>query len=261
MDCFGTRRSEKAQKMIRKLLLSAAGAAAIAGSIQAADLPMREAPPPYQPPPLFSWTGFYLGAQIGYAWGTDSFTATAPIFGSFANDSSTPNGVVGGAHVGYNYQIGQIVAGIEGDVDGTGYSGTRNAGFATVSTTIPVQGSLRARLGVALDRALLYVTGGAAFAAIDTEYGTFVGLDTFNRTRTGWTIGGGIEYALLTNWSLRAEYRYADYGSLRDFPIASLAPLFGLGTFVQHHETQHAIRAGVTYRFGAPAATGIAPYY
>jgi outer membrane immunogenic protein len=246
--------------MIRKLLLSAACVAALAGSAEAADLPLREAPPPYAPPPVFSWTGLYLGAQIGYAWGSDTFTAASPIVGTFANNSFTPNGVVGGAHVGYNLQVGQLVAGVEGDVDGTGYSGSRGGGFATVTASIPVQGSIRGRLGVALDRALLYVTGGAAFAGLDTTYATFTGFDSFGRTLTGWTVGGGIEYGLTANWSIRAEYRYADYGSFRDYPVASLAPIYGLGTFVQHHETQHAIRGGVTYKFGAPVVPGFATY-
>jgi outer membrane immunogenic protein len=246
--------------MIRKLLLSAAGIAAIAGSAMAADLPPRQAPPPYAPPPLFSWTGFYLGAQLGYAWGSDTFTATNPFFGTFANNSYGPNGVIGGAHIGYNYQIGQFVAGIEGDVDGTGFSGSRTGGFATVTTKMPVQGSIRARLGLTLDRALLYVTGGVAFAGIDTTYATLAGYDTFGKTRTGWTIGGGIEYALNTNWSIRAEYRYADYGSFRDYPVSSLAPIYGLGSFVEHRVTEHAIRGGVTYKFGAPTAPVVATY-
>ncbi len=246
--------------MIRKLLLSATGVVAMAGAAVAADLPGRQAPPPYVAPPLFSWTGFYLGAQLGYAWGFDDFTATNPFFGTFANNSYNPNGVIGGAHVGYNYQVGQFVVGVEGDVDGTGYSGSRTAGFARLTTEIPVQGSIRARLGLALDHALLYVTGGVAFAGIDTTYATFAGYDTFGKTRTGWTIGGGIEYALNPNWSIRAEYRYADFGSFRDYPVGSLAPIYGLGTFVQHQQTQHAIRGGVTYKFGPPTAPVVATY-
>jgi outer membrane immunogenic protein len=246
--------------MIRKLLLSATGALAVAGTVLAADLPTREAPPPYAPPPVFSWTGFYLGAQLGYAWGTDSYTATSPFFGTFANNSFTPNGVVGGAHIGYNYQVGQFVLGIEGDVDGTSYSGSRSGGFATTGSSIPVQGSIRGRVGVTLDRALLYITGGVAFAGVDTTYQSFVGYDSFSRTQTGWTIGGGIEYGLTNNWSVRAEYRYADYGSFRDYPVSSAAPVYGLGTNVQHNETQHAVRAGITYKFGGSTAPFGAAY-
>jgi outer membrane immunogenic protein len=167
---------------------------------------------------------------------------------------------VGGAHIGYNLQLGQYVVGLEGDVDGTGYAKTYNGGFLTVSTKVPVQGSIRARLGVALDRALLYITGGAAFAGFDNTYQSFAGYDTISKTRTGWTVGGGLEYALTNNWSIRAEYRYADYGSFNNYPASSLAPIFGLGTFVHHNETQHAVRGGVTYKFGGPNVPGVTPY-
>ncbi len=246
--------------MIRRFVLSGTAAVAVVAAAVAADLPPREAPLPYAPPPVFSWTGLYLGAQIGYAWGTDAFTATRPASGVFASNSFTPNGVIGGAHVGYNLQLGQYVAGVEGDVDGTGYSKSLNAGFATITTKIPVQGSIRLRLGVGLDRALLYVTGGAAFAGFDTTYATFAGFDTIGTTRTGWTIGGGIEYALNTNWSIRAEYRYADYGSFNAYPSNALGPIQGPGTFVRHHETQSAIRGGVTYKLGVPAAPAMPAY-
>lgn len=246
--------------MIRRILLSGTAVVAVVGSALAADLPSRAAVAPYVPLPVFSWTGLYLGAQIGYAWGSDSFTATSPISGLFANNSYGPNGVIGGAHVGYNLQLGQYVAGVEGDVDGTGYSKSLGVGFSTMTTKIPVQGSIRMRLGIALDRALLYVTGGAAFAGFDNTYATFAGFDSISRTRTGWTIGGGIEYAINTNWSIRAEYRYADYGSFNDYPVNSLGPIFGLGTYVRHHATQNAIRGGVTYKFGAPTTPVVATY-
>jgi outer membrane immunogenic protein len=246
--------------MIRRLLLSATTVATLTGSALAADLPSRQAPPAYVPPPAFSWTGLYLGAQIGYAWGKDSFSAASPFGILFTNASFSPNGVVGGAHAGYNLQIGQYVAGVEGDVDGTSYSGSRVAGFSSVSTKIPVQGSIRLRLGVAFDRALLYVTGGAAFAGFENTYQTFAGFDSISKTRTGWTVGGGIEYALNTNWTIRAEYRYSDYGTFTDYPVNSLAPIFGQGTFVQHTETQHAVRGGLTYKFGAAPAPVVATY-
>jgi outer membrane immunogenic protein len=113
------------------------------------------------------------------------------------------------------------------------------------NTSIPVQGSIRGRLGVAFDRALLYATGGGEFAGFDTSY---TGIGTFDRgshTQAGWTIGGGIEYAVTGNWSIRAEYRYADFGHLADpTPFA-----FGFGSFVNHHETENAVRAGFSYKF------------
>ena len=204
--------------MIRRLLLSATALAAVAGPALAADLPYRQAPPVYVPPPIFSWTGLYLGAQIGYSWGTDNLTGYNQVGALFVSNSSKPNGVIGGAFVGYNLQIGQVVAGLEGDVEGTGYSKSVAVGGLAFATNVPVQGSIRLRLGYALDRALLYITGGAAFAGFENTYSSAAGYDSIGKTRTGWTVGGGIEYAVTNNWTIRAEYRYSDYGTLQRLP-------------------------------------------
>ena len=117
-----------------------------------------------------------------------------------------------------------------------------------------MQGSICGRLGVAFDRALLYATGGAEFAGFDT---TYTGIGTFDQgshTRTGWTVGGGIEYAVTGNWSIRAEYRYVDFGRFTDATPFT----FGFGSFVNHHLTENAVRAGFSYKFdsfgGAPVA-------
>jgi outer membrane immunogenic protein len=234
--------------MIRKYLLPAAALVAAAPAL-AADLPPREAP--VYPPavPLFTWTGIYLGGQIGYAWGTDTLT----VFPFGFSTNFTPNGVVGGAHVGYNLQLNQFVAGLEGDIEGTGIDRSFSPGGALYDTRVPVQGSIRARLGVAFDRALLYATGGAEFASFENSVTGFPGFDQNSTGRAGWTIGGGIEYALSPNWSIRAEYRYADFGNFAD----ATPNTFGFGSFVNHHETENAVRAGFSYKFdpfGAPVA-------
>jgi outer membrane immunogenic protein len=236
--------------MIRKFLISAA-ALAVAAPALAADL-TSPAPPPVYPPavPLFTWTGPYVGLQIGYAWGTDTLTVFPFGFGT----NFTPNGVVGGGHIGYNLQLNQFVAGLEGDVEGTGIDRSFSPGGALYDTSIPVQGSIRGRLGVAFDRALLYATGGAAFASFDNSVRAFPGFDQTSTSRAGWTIGGGIEYAITGNWSIRAEYRYADFGHFAD----ATPNTFGFGSFVNHHETENAVRAGASYKFdlfgGAPVA-------
>jgi outer membrane immunogenic protein len=234
--------------MIRKFLLPAAALAAAAPAL-AADLP-REAPPAYPPAvPLFTWTGIYLGGQIGYAWGTDTLTVFPFGFGT----NFTPNGVVGGGHAGYNLQLNQFVVGLEGDIEGSGIDRSFSPGGALYATRVPVQGSIRGRLGVAFDRALLYATGGAEFASFENSVTAFPGFDQNSTTRTGWTIGGGIEYALTGNWSIRAEYRYADFGHFTD----ATPNTFGFGSFVNHHETENAVRAGASYKFdffGAPVA-------
>lgn len=226
--------------MIRRPLLLLAGLAAAAPAF-AGDLPPYSPPPAPAPfVPAYSWTGLYLGGQIGYGWGTDTLTVFPFGFGT----NFSPNGVLGGAHVGYNFQMNQFVAGLEGDVEGTGISRKFSPGGVLYSTQIPVQGSIRGRLGVALDRVLLYATGGAAFAGFDTSYTGF-GYNASSQSRAGWTVGGGIEYAVTDNWSVRAEYRYADFGHLTDFTPF----VFGPGSTVTHHETENAIRAGFSYKF------------
>ncbi|MGH6852095.1 MAG: porin family protein, partial [Methylocella sp.] len=107
--------------MYRKFLLASVGAISLSGSAAlAADLGTRPPPPVYlPPPPIFTWTGIYVGGQIGYAWlnGNNNFNGFDPFFddGIFINSSvgGTPSGVIGGAHVGYNYQINQWVLGLE----------------------------------------------------------------------------------------------------------------------------------------------------
>ncbi|HMF07053.1 MAG TPA: outer membrane protein [Methylocella sp.] len=230
--------------MTRRILLPAAFLAAATPAL-AADIPSPP-PPPYAPPPLFTWTGLYLGGQIGYAWGTDTVTVRPFGFGT----DFTPNGVVGGGHIGYNLQLSQIVAGIEGDIEGTGISRTFSPGGAIFSTSVSAQGSIRARLGIAFDRVLLYATGGGEFAGFDTTV-TAIFSDQSSQGRAGWTVGGGIEYAITPNWSIRGEYRFADFGS-----FTQTTPFgFGLGSLVNHHETENAVRAGFSYKFdpfGAP---------
>ena len=224
--------------MLRKILMSTVVLFGAMGAASAADLPNTKAPPAYMPPPppLFTWTGVYVGGQVGYMWGNPS------PFGY------TANGVVGGAHVGYNYQMGQFVAGLEGDVNGSSYSGS----VGDFGTRENIDGSIRGRLGVAWDRALLYATGGAAFAGIDNTYLS----TTISHTRVGWTVGGGIEYAIDNNWSVRAEYRYTDYGSYVDFPIGFNGLPFA------NHNTDNRVQVGFSYKFDmfAPPGPVVAKY-
>ncbi len=236
--------------MKHRFVLSLATLATIAGPAVAADIPYREAPPVYAPTvPLFTWTGLYLGGQIGYAWGTDKLTVYPFGFGT----NYMPNGVVGGAHVGYNVQLNQFVAGLEGDVEGSGINRSFSPSGVAYRTKVPMQGSIRARLGVAFDRVLLYATGGVEFAGFENSYAGFPAFTQFSETRAGWTIGGGLEYAVTNNWSVRAEYRYTDFGHISNFNV----PVFGFGSLVNHHETENAVRAGFSYKFdsfGLPIA-------
>ncbi len=238
--------------MLRKLLMSTVVFVGATGVAMAADLPSRKAPPTYvpPPPPVFTWTGVYIGAQIGYQWGTSGTDIAGAL--PFAYNA---NGVTGGAHVGYNYQISQFVVGLEGDVNGLDYSGsnTSAAPFFATSTRENVDGSVRGRLGVAWDRALVYATGGVAFADIRNSY-SFGGLgSTFDSGRVGWTVGGGIEYAIDNNWSLRAEYRYTDYGKYTQAPF---------GFAINNHEYDNKVQVGFSYKFDMlnPIAPVVAKY-
>lgn len=206
----------------------------------AADLPSRHraAPAPIiAQAPIFTWTGLYVGLQAGYAWdrvGVNNAFAAVPV-------NVSRNGFVGGAHVGYLYQTGPAVFGLEADVEGTTI---KNSGL---------RASLRGRLGLAMDRTLFYVTGGGALANQNyTVWSPFTGFNTnASATKLGWTLGGGLEYAFAPNWSARVEYRYSDFGKV---DVANfVAP-------AQISRRENAVRMGVSYHFGGYAAPVVAKY-
>jgi outer membrane immunogenic protein len=250
--------------MLRKLLLASVGAVVLAGSAVAADLPSRAPPPVYLPPaPIFTWTGVYIGGQIGYAWGNQKYYYAHPL-GSFGDYSYNSNGVIGGAHVGYNLQLAQWVLGLEGDVDGQSNSKSYTnsvyhpfyGNFNTsLSTKASIQGSIRGRVGIAFDRVLIYGTGGVAFGGFNGTFNTnfpifagyYGGYDSVSTTRVGWTAGGGIEYAVTNNWSVRAEYRYTDFGRSTYYPINSFG--FAPGSYVNRHFTENRVQVGFSYKF------------
>jgi len=244
------------------LRLTSIALIAFAGSALASDLPSRKAAPAFVPPvPVFTWTGFYAGAQIGGGWGQSSDYSFVPM----DKPRATGTGVVGGVHAGYNWQVNSLVLGLEGDVEGTGISKTfdphqqfphYNVGDQ-FNAKVPWQGSLRARAGVAIDRALIYATGGLAVANIKSYYTYLGGIgfagggDYFSATRTGWTMGAGLEYAFADNISARVEYRYSDFGSKTNHTVNWYST-------ERNSYTEQAVRIGLTYHFGAPAAAIVA---
>ena len=257
--------------MYRKILLASVGAVALSGSAAlAADLPSQAPPPVYVPPvPIFTWTGIYVGGQIGYAWtsGNNNFTGFDPFFpgAPFLSTSigGTPSGVIGGANVGYNYQINQWVLGLEGSVDGTSLKNTAAAFFPDGTTlsahsTADIQGSIRGKLGVAWDRALIYGTGGVAFGGFNTDVSIantgflnggnpFFASGNVSTTRVGWTVGGGIQYAVTNNWSIFAEYRYTNFGDIRENNFGLLPTGAFFNGNRQIHQNQ--VQAGFDYKF------------
>jgi outer membrane immunogenic protein len=211
----------------------------------AADMHVK-APILKAPPPVFSWTGCYLGGNLGGKWATtsgsvDVAAATGPggasAAGSFPLSESTDSSVIGGGQVGCNYQNGTFVFGIEGDADWQNWSSSRTAGTAapspfvqgdTFDVSSKWQASLRGRIGYAQDRALFYLTGGIGWTNV--QAGTnFIAIGGFpaavtsdSATLAGGTFGGGIEYAIANPITLGAEARYTWYGS-HTFNSGSLA--------------------------------------
>jgi outer membrane immunogenic protein len=253
---------------MRKLVASAIGFALLSGTAMAADLPSRHAAPVYVPPaapPIFTWTGLYIGGQVGYDFGNDKSLARASATSvGLASTSKSESGVIGGAHIGYNYATPSLpfmgnasranaVFGIEGDVNGTSAGGSFGLGGINVTHNQNVQGSVRGRVGVAFDRLLIYGTGGAAFGGMKDNYVNGLnGLtDSFSHTRVGWTAGGGVEYALTNNWSIRAEYRRTDFGHYSDNLAGSTAG----GVNVHQHDVENQVLAGVSYKFDMFATT------
>ena len=184
--------------------------------------------------------------------------------------STSPSGVIGGAHIGYNLQINQWVAGVEGSIDGT----TINKTFST-----PLAGatwhpgaytrfnsrSRWCRLGPRLDlcdrRCRLHGHHERLFA--DFGIGLPFSIENISKTRAGWTVGGGIEYAVTNNWSVRAEYRYSDFGHYTDFPFVPPArPVFpGSSPAFQHHLTENQVQVGVSYKFDLSLAPALVARY
>jgi outer membrane immunogenic protein len=252
--------------MLRRIILASAGATALTGAALAADL--RAPPPVYlAPPPVFTWSGLYMGGQLGYKWGNDNGNLddfdTAGAFFDSTPASSSPSGAIGGAHIGYNWQITQWVLGVEADVDATGFRGngvladsqffdTASGLQGRVETSSTIEGSFRGRIGFAWDRWLIYGTGGVAFTDVMTNYFAFEEFDSRSKTRVGWTAGGGIEYAFTPNWLFGVEYRHSDFGSFTDTGLFGLngGPTFETQVInASHHLTQNRVQARASYKF------------
>jgi len=225
---------------VKKTLIGIAAIAALMGTpALGADMALK-APPP--PEPVWNWTGFYVGGNLGGKWadtsgsvfmgGATGFGITTPA-GTLPLAAATAGTFMGGGQFGYNWQVGAVVFGLEADVDGHNWSTTRTAaGTGLPAVFIPGdsfsvdsqwQASLRARLGYAFDHTLLYVTGGPAWTGVNvntnfiaTTAGGFLfpaSSASDSRTLTGGTVGGGIEYAIVKNWTIGLEGRYTWYGS------------------------------------------------
>ncbi len=219
---------------MKRILVAALGllaTAGIVGSANAADLP-RRGPVMQQTQvysPVYSWTGPYIGINGGYGWNSGSFV-------------SGNGGLIGGT-IGYNWQSGAAVFGIEGDLDWTNISGTTTAAAGcaagcTVSNSW--LGTVRGRLGYAVDRFMPYVTGGLAVG--DIRANSVLGATS--TTNAGYALGAGVEFALAPQWTMKAEYMYVDLGSIGC--NAACGPAVGASSASLR---ANILRAGVNYKF------------
>ncbi len=223
----------------------AAGTVACVCSVQAADLPVRPAPAPVAPvayaPPVYNWSGFYIGGHIG--GGFENSTWTDPITGASASFSDS--GFLGGAQVGVNTQFNWLVVGLEGDFSWTSLiKGTSTDTAGNIMTTSPQWTStVTGRVGAAFDRLLVYGKGGLALAEDESTFTPVGGAAiTDDLTRVGWTAGAGLEYALTDNWALRAEYDYLGFGTKQ--------LNFGAAGSTNADLNVQEVKAGFDYKFG-----------
>lgn len=232
-----------------------AGLAAFCGAwlslapVLAADMPSsRKLPPAPALPAFYSWTGVYLGVQAGVAWGQEKTTLSDTLGRAFNGAAFRQNSdsALGGGHAGFNYQAGSMVFGIEGDVEALDGGETLVAPGISARVTRDWQASLRGRAGFALDRFMIYATGGAAFTEFNYHLvgAAAAAPETIDRSRTGWTAGAGVAFAYTDNLILGAEYRYTDFGKVGQ---TARGPLLGLT--VRQEPTFHTLRASVAYKF------------
>ena len=172
-------------------LLAVAGVTAGTGIASAADIqrPVYKAPPAGVMPVAYDWTGFYVGGHVGYGWADKSWQDGFGLFGI----SQQANGFLGGGQAGFNYQVGQFVFGVEGDMSWSGMKGSTNTLASSFNTDVDWTATLTGRLGMAFDRWLVYGKGGAAWARdrYTTNFYTFPGTEVTD-TRLGWTAGAGV---------------------------------------------------------------------
>ena len=221
------------------------------GAAMAADLrqPSFKAPPPQQ---FFSWSGLYIGSHTGAAVGQTKTTNVTPYGGFNAgvplSYELNPVGIFGGGQIGYNWQTGAFVFGAEIDA---GYLGARSRilqGDDLVEVKYGGYATFTGRAGLAHDRLLTYVKGGAAVASIKNTAADAPGgvinttdLSQVRETRWGWTVGTGFEYAIATNWTVKSEYLYMDFGRTRSTNLD--------GDVFDHKNQLHTWKVGLNYKY------------
>jgi outer membrane immunogenic protein len=255
-------------EFIMRRIATAIAALVVTCPAWAADLPPAPAPMPRAPAayipaaPMFSWTGFYIGGNLGGAWRSGNITDTA--FGLNFSQGSTSS-FIGGGQIGGNYQIGSFVIGAEAMFDWL--ANNNNSGPGVTVPTVPASvirvsandrwvTTLAARFGYAVDHFLIYGKGGGGwvgagnFAVTNVGTGASVAISNSN-TNSGWLAGAGVEYAFTQNWTARVEYDYLGLGN-KSFtvPAGFFAPAVLAGdTFSTRNHNIQMLTVGVNYLF------------
>lgn len=247
-----TRKEELSMKLRHGLAgLTVASVVALTAGANAADLyrapaggGYKDFSPPYA---ALNWSGFYAGVNGGGGWSESSDQlAYGADFGGLS-----PSGGFGGGQIGYNWQGGfgyaPLVLGIEADIQGAGIEDKGTDGTYTYKSSLDYFGTVRGRVGYAVDRALIYATGGFAYGGIRNEALAPAGFST-STTATGYVLGGGVEYKVTPSWSLKGEYQYINLG--KNDPTLAGASYSGDGGTV-NDDAFHTFRVGLNYHVGS----------
>ena len=208
----------------------------------------------YSPVVAANWNGFYLGGNFGSGTARNRSAVTDLVAATTSTFNLAADGFNGGVQAGYNWQAGSSVFGLEADIQGASLEDNKTCfgcGTAlTVNSKLPWFGTVRGRLGYSVGPSLFYATGGFAFGGVKTAFNDL----SLSETRTGWTVGAGIEtpFTLLglfgPNWTSKTEYLYVDLGrSTTGFDLGGGTPVV-FTTKVQ----EHIFRTGLNYHFNAP---------
>jgi outer membrane immunogenic protein len=239
---------------------------------------MRLKAPPAVAPSLYSWTGFYIGGNVGYSVGSDRARGSINIPGLAVDTAGgdtvvAPLGTIGGGQLGYNWQGGpNWLVGFEADFQGSAQKATScstaceiQAGVLQLTPTVTHRldyfGTIRGRFGFVNDGALFYVTGGGAYGrvnqtlevtAFQSGAGSFASASTIEN-KFGFVVGGGVESALGGNWTGKVEYLYMDLGSISTSVNGAIPPATPITFAASSNIHDNIVRAGLNYRFGPPA--------
>jgi len=270
--------------MNRNTLLATVSALALlsASGVKAADLAVKAPPVFVAPVPVYSWTGCYVGAHVGWGWGQNSYSQSAVRGGSFSGGGTrrtiggktNSNGALFGGQVGCNYQFASNwVIGVQGDIAGTDINGksrdTFGLAFAGPGDYVGQIGiktdwlaSVTGRIGYAFynNQGLVYVKGGGAW--IENQWNLnsaflFYPNDLVTETRSGWTVGVGAEWMFSQNWTGFVEFNYYNFGN---GGLLSTSPFDGAPAFYSGKQDIETVKIGVNYKFGWGGAPVVAKY-